>query len=920
MLSKWFKGKPKLTDADPARRLAAVQALDATAQETLAAIVREDRDAAVRTAALDRLDAPHLGALLLEAEARQDRSAALDVASRLAALGDDHAFADHPLIAVARCADAPSPAALAAIADAELQALAITRIRDAGTRATLAESVWNAAPLTALEALTRNRDKALHRLAKERLGALRKLREVRSELTLRAESLADAAQRLEPTEPQFAARREALQREWEGVWLELDANAAALAPFGESAAAATALRQRFQLPDAPPPQAAPPPATFEQLMAELTALEGDLLGALDDLEDSAAMAGRLADIEGRWSEAAAVSSPAPTAAEPHQALTERLRDVLAALQRANARRGAATAILALNTAWQEPDKDEDFAALWRTQGVCRRAAREAAAIIEAVAWPAETPAPAWLSDLAAKREALPAVDERCQAMFRALKQEIEDSIKAMEAHVEAGEIAEASRKQGQASRLIRRLPKSAQDGSASHLASRSGRLKELNAWQAFAERGQRESLCDEMEALADNPLPPAEQAQRIKALRKGVQALGRIRSGKDRVLMERFDAAAERAFAPCRQHFEALAETRRFNLAQRETICRELESFLAGNDWQNADYKGVAQILRAAREEWRTYHPVDSAPGKKLDARFKAVTDALHKHVKGDWQRNVAAKEAIVEEARAAVEADGPVAEQVELMKRLQREWREVGPTPRRKDQQLWKAFRDICDHVFNARDADRDERRSKASSAVAQANALVEDVLAAASDDATEVPDRRMLRDFEARAHELEGLPREVEKRVQRALSDFTREVALAVGRRRVQDELKHIERMEGLDAALAQIERDGGATDAWQEEAQALKAAFAPRLNGTAAADAEALKKLAIEAEIAAEMDSPAEDQSLRMALRMDRLRDGFGNRDRADGAELLERWCASAADQRGAEAARERFFTALRRMAQP
>ena len=143
---------------------------------------------------------------------------------------------------------------------------------------------------------------------------------------------------------------------------------------------------------------------------------------------------------------------------------------------------------------------------------------------------------------------------------------------------------------------------------------------------------------------------------------------------------------------------------------------------------------------------------------------------------------------------------------------------------------------------------------------------------------------------------------------------------MALAVGRRRVQDELKHIERMEGLDAALAQIERDGGATDAWQEEAQALKAAFAPRLNGTAAADAEALKKLAIEAEIAAEMDSPAEDQSLRMALRMDRLRDGFGNRDRADGAELLERWCATAADQRGAEAARERFFAALRRMAQP
>lgn len=920
MLSKWFKGKPKLTDADPARRLAAVQALDATAQQALAATARDDGDAAVRSAALDRLDATHLGALLQEAETRQDRSTAFDLASRLAALGDDHAFADHPLIAVARCAEAPSPAALAAIEDAELQALAITRVRDAESRATLADTVWNAVPLDALETLTRNRDKALHRLAKERLGALRKLREARSALTQRAESLADAASRLIPTEPQFAARRDALQREWDGVWVELDANAAALAPFGESVEAATALRQRFQLPAAPPPEAAPPRQTFEQLLADLTALEGELLGALGDLDDGAAIAERLAAIEGRWAAAAQASAPDPAAAKPYQALTEGLRDLLAALQRATARRGAATDILALDAAWQEPNKDEDFAALWRTQGTWRRAARDAAAIVEAVAWPAEPPAPAWLAELAAKAEALRAADERCQGLFTALKQEIEDSIGALEAHVEAGEVAEASRRQGQAGRVIRRLPKSAQDAASSQLASRSGRLKELNAWQAFAERGKREALCDEMEALAHNPLPPAEQAQRIKALRKRVQALGRIRSGKDRALMERFDAAAERAFAPCRQHFEALAETRRFNLAQRETICRELETFLDGNDWQQADYKGVAQILRAAREEWRTYHPVDNAPGKKLEARFKAVTDALHKHVKGDWERNVAAKEAIVETARAAVASDRPVDELVELMKRLQREWRDVGPTPRRKDQQLWKSFRDICDHVFNARDSDRAERRSKASSAVAQANALVEDVLAAASEDATEVPDRRMLRDFEARAHALEGLPREVEKRMQRALSDFAREVTLAVGRRRVQDELAHIERMAGLDAALAQIEREGGATDAWQQDAAALKAAFAPRLDGTAAADAEALRKLAIEAEIAAELDSPAEDQPLRMALRMDRLRDGFGNRDRADGAELLERWCAIAADQRGAEAARERFFAALRRMAQP
>lgn len=917
MLSKWLKGKPKLTDADPARRLAAVRALDAAEQPTLLALARDDADAAVRNAALDRLAAAHLGALLQEAEARQDRPTALDLAGRLAALDDDHAFANHPLIAVARCIEAPSATALAAIGDAELHALAITRVRDVESRAALADTVWRAERLTALEALVRNKDKTLHRLAKERLGTLRRLREKRANLTNRAESLVAAAERLAPTEPQFAARRDALSQEWEGLWSELDANAAALGPFGHPAEPDTALRQRFRLPEAPPAHAQP--EASGHLLAELEALEGELLAALDDIDDGAAMAERLADLDGRWREAERDGAPAPAAAASYSTLGERLHGVLDALQRSHARRLPAMDILALNTTWQEPKKDEDYAALWRAQSAWRHALKDRSAIIEAVAWPEHSSAPKWLAELAAKADALHAMDERCQVLFAALKQEIDDSIDAMEAHVEAGEVAEASRRQAQAGRCIRRLPKAAQDAPAAQLASRSGRLKELNAWQAFAERGKREALCDEMDALAADPLPPPAQAERIKALRKRVQALGRIRSGQDRVLMERFDAAAERAFAPCRQHFEALAETRRFNLTQRETICQELETFVEGNDWANADYRGVAQILRAAREQWRTYHPVDSGPGKRLEARFKAVTDALHQHVKADWGRNVAAKEAIIETAQAAVAADRPVADLVELMKRLQREWREVGPTPRRKDQQLWKSFRAICDHVFSARDSDRAARRSQASSAVAQANALVEDLLAAASEDATQMPDRRMLRDFEARADALEELPREVEKRVQRALADFGREVALTVGRRRVQDEVEHIERMASLDAALARIEREGDATHAWEQDAGALKAAFAPRLEGAAAADADALRKLAIEAEVAAEIESPAEDQALRMALRMDRLRDGLGNRDRADGAELLERWCASAAHQTGAEAVRERFFAALRRMAQ-
>ena len=918
-----FKRKPKLTDADPVRRLAAVEATDAAAQKTLAAIALDDADAGVRRAALARLTPSHLRPLLEAAEARQDRSRALEIAGQLAALPD--AGVAHPLIAVARCTQAPTPVALAAIGDAELEALAITHIRDVEARGRLADGVWREDRLIALEAQTRNRDKTTHRLARERLATCKRLREARVELLGRAESLTAKAGRLVATDPQFGARRDALAQEWQGVWEDLDANAAALAPFAPSVPAAgeaaeeTALRRRFSLPASPPP-AEPVPGRGPSLaapLAELQALETAFADSAAEMGDPHEFAARLAAIEARSGAARGAAAAGPT----YDALLARLKELLAAAGRAHGQRPKANAILALDTAWQPPKGEEDFAALWRRQGACRRAARDAAAIIEAVAWPAGSAGPEWLAQLAAQGAAARAVDERCGDTLAALRQEIMERIEAMEAHVEAGEVAAASRLQAQASGRIRRLPKSARAGPAAQLASRSGRLKELNAWQAFAERGQREALCGEMEALADAPLPPSDQAERIKALRKQVQALGPIRSSADRALMARFDAAAERAFAPCREHFAALAERRRFNLAQREAICQALETFLAENDWQHPDHKGVAQVLRTAREEWRAFRPVDRSAGRELEDRFRKVTDQLHAHLKTEWERNVTAKEAIVETARAAVAADRPVGELVELMKRLQREWKEVGPTPRGKDQKLWRAFRDICDHVFSARGQDHAERRAKAGSAVAEANALVEDVLNAIAEDAPEVPDRRMLRDFTARSEALEGLPREVARRVQQALSDFEREVALALGRRRVQEELAHLARMDALDAALAELEREGGDTAAWQADAGDLAAPFAPRLAGAEGAAGETLKRLAIEAEIAAEMDSPEEDQALRMAVRMEGLQGGLPARDRerADGAELLGRWCASAAGQRGAAAARDRFFAALRRIAQ-
>ena len=909
MLSRLFKRKPQTTDANPARRREALLALGDSDQAALEQAARTDADTGVRNAAVGRLQSiATLGSLL------DDADVASAVASRLAQLGDDHAFAAHPLVLVARFVLKPSPDLLSMIDEGEL-GTAIAGLRDVQTRVAMVREIRGEDRLTALEHVLRSGDKTVHRVVRDRLNDLKRLKHERDEFLARAEALIDSANRMSAGDPQFDAKREALRDEWDALATSLAENEEGLEASGGAAETPSDLKARFQLPES---SATMTVDSFDGLLTEADALQQTIAEAPDTVHGVAELEERWRSIGTRWAAVAEQSPAIGETASTFAQYREDIGDLIAALDRAVSSRKEIEEIANAHARLETP-LDDDYESRWQLQSLARRHARTAGSLRTKIAWPEGSSPPPWVEGLAAAREAFEAMDQNCREAYAAVQEEIAKSISALEQAVEAGEVNEALRLQSEANRWIRRLPKSSQQRPSAKLASSARPLRELADWQAFALRGKREALCEEIEHLADHPLNPNAQMERIKTLRGRIKALGRIQSARDRALQERFDEAAERAFAPCRRHFEQLAEERKFNLEQRRTICSQLEAFAEENDWEHTDYRGVEQILRQARQEWRNFRPVDRSPGRRVDSRFKAITDRIAGHLREEWERNEATKKDIVEQARAAVGAGAPIHEQIQLMKKLQADWKRVGPTRRRIDQAIWKEFRGICDEVFATRDAGRQERRSRLAQAVDEANALTEDLAQAIAEAASVEEARRLLNACRARIEALEGLPREVERRAHRLLSDHEREIGFRAAQQRLRANLERVDHIDALDASLADIERDDGSKEAWAKEAGELAEMFRLRLDGTTSLDLSTLQRLAVEAEIGAGISSPPEDQGLRMEVQVGRLQSGLTSRDRdlADFESLLERWCAAATLQTGAEALRTRFFEAVRQI---
>jgi hypothetical protein len=745
-----LRPQPRWKHADPAVRAAAVYELGPEEADALRALAREDADPRVRRAAVNRIDELSVladvartdpdedvradairGLAGLAAEA-DEASRAVDAVRHLISLGRTREV----IVAARENRDAAIRAAVIDLvhdakalgsisrhaSDAQTRLRALARLSDPAEILNVAlKSEHTDTAVAALERIESTealstvargaRNKVAGRRAKTKVRQLEEAAQPQGVPVVRmsAEDAQRARQLLHRAEsvvaiadPEEAARALAdVRLEWAELGADVEIEPGLAQPFesaSEAAREAIAERQQER-------------AAEEERARAIAQEQADRLTIVREIEEltGEAAADRIAELRVQW------DALPPMPSEYAASLNRRFQDASRAFEDRERRRLlAAAAAGRLETLATELEQlvasgqpTEEIIARWR--GLRRDAdvLREHAAANPSAAERLER-AVATLEEK--EHEHQQVRDKQEQDNLRRLQQlcrQLETLAAAEQVTLKAGDRALRDIRTA----LEQRVPlPSKKDRQEIHarleqaravIAPRVQELRDADEWQRWANLQVQEELCREMEALkGEENLDTASRRMRELQGRWKEVALAPRTQGE--AMWRRFKTAQDEIFNRTAAFFAAQNAERSANLVKKQALVERAEAMAASTDWVR-----TAAQMQALQAEWKTVGPVSRGQEKAVWERFRAACDRFFtrrqedlKRRKDEWASNLARKEELCVQAEALAESTDWNAA-AGTLKKLQADWKTIGPVRKAKSEVVWQRFREACDRFF---------------------------------------------------------------------------------------------------------------------------------------------------------------------------------------------------------------------------
>jgi pterin-4a-carbinolamine dehydratase len=225
-------------------------------------------------------------------------------------------------------------------------------------------------------------------------------------------------------------------------------------------------------------------------------------------------------------------------------------------------------------------------------------------------------------------------------------------------------------------------------------------------------------LCEIAEKLNDEP-DVISAFHQLQKLHQEFRDTGPVAKELREAIWQRFKAASSNINRRHQQHFEKLKEEELHNLDQKTVICEIIESI----EWEAlksfATWEEKTQEIIALQNKWKTIGFVPKKENSKIFERFRKDCDEFFKR-KGEFFKmlkermnaNLAKKRELVKQAESLKDSTDWKATS-DLLTKLQKEWKTIGPVSKKYSDSVWKQFISACDFFFEQKNKANNSQHS---------------------------------------------------------------------------------------------------------------------------------------------------------------------------------------------------------------
>lgn len=216
-------------------------------------------------------------------------------------------------------------------------------------------------------------------------------------------------------------------------------------------------------------------------------------------------------------------------------------------------------------------------------------------------------------------------------------------------------------------------------------------------------------LCDKAEKL-DEETNIKEAVKVLNELHEEFKHIGPVPKDDQEELWQRFKAASDKIYVKRKGFVDQLKTELKENMTKKLALGDEATALLSFDSDRINEWNDKTKELLELQKKWESIGGLPREHAKEVNKKFWAAfkgffanKNKFFKQLESMRDENLVKKEALVAQSEALIESTHWNAT-AEEFKKLQNQWKEIGPVPEKKRNEVYKRFKAAGDAFFNKR------------------------------------------------------------------------------------------------------------------------------------------------------------------------------------------------------------------------